>query len=84
MKKTDKQIKKKISKDMKISDIINTYPEVVELLATEWGFHCVSCFFSSFDTLEQGAKIHGITGKDLNLMVKMCNEIIQNGSSITS
>ncbi len=68
---------KKITGKMKISEIIQKYPEVVNFLAIEWGFHCVSCFFAGYDTFEQGAKIHGIEGKDFKMMLKMCNELIK-------
>ena len=73
---------KKISQFMKITKktnlglIAQTYPELAELLMTEYGLHCVGCFASGFDTLEEGAKIHGYDDADIEKMVKRLNSLV--------
>jgi hybrid cluster-associated redox disulfide protein len=55
---------KKITKDMKIEEVIKKYPESVEVFAKR-GFHCIGCVAASFESIEQGAEAHGIDVDDL-------------------
>ena len=54
----------KITKDMTISEILAKKPEAGEILAKH-GFHCVGCPMSQMETLEIGAKAHGVDVKKL-------------------
>ena len=54
-------------------DAIMKYPEIAAVL-TGYGLHCVGCHFSSIDTIQSGAKIHGFSDEELNLMLKDVNE----------
>jgi hybrid cluster-associated redox disulfide protein len=71
-----------IDKNIKIEEIVTYYPEVIELLVIEYGFHCIGCHFSSFETLEEGAQVHGITGEDLKKLIEelkaIANKAITN------
>lgn len=53
------------------------YPEIVEFLTIEYGLHCVGCFIAEFETLEEGAVVHGILGDDFEDMLKLVNEKAQ-------
>ncbi len=64
--------KNKITKDMKIVDIIEKKPEAAELFF-ETGLGCAGCAFSSFESLEQGALGHGMTEEDVEIIVKRLN-----------
>lgn len=68
--------KHKISTDILISELSNQYPEVVNFLIYEYGFHCVGCFISEFETLEEGAQVHGIIGEDFVEMMDRIERII--------
>lgn len=48
----------KITKDMIIQDVVLEYPESMEVFF-EYGIHCVGCGNSMFETVEEGAKLHG-------------------------
>ena len=74
-KRSKKKTKILIKKDIPIAEMVKLYPNVVDMLVTEWGFHCVSCYISNFETLEEGARTHGIVGDDFKVMLKMSNEI---------
>jgi len=52
--------KVKIDPDMRISELLEKYPELADVLVQEYGLHCVNCYISDFDTLREGASIHGI------------------------
>lgn len=56
-----------------MADIVEKSPKAVELLA-EYGLHCLSCFANQFDTLGQGALIHGYTDEEIDDIIKEVNE----------
>ena len=61
-----------ITKDMKIEEVIQKYPETVEVFMTN-GFHCLGCAASNFESIEDGAAVHGI---DADKFVKELNDKI--------
>jgi len=65
-----------IDPKMPMAELVETYPEIIEPLTYDYGLHCVSCIISDFDTLEEGAIIHGIEGEDLIDMIKDLEKII--------
>ena len=62
----------KITKEMGIMDIVQNYPETVEVFQ-KVGMGCIGCAAAHFENLEAGAKVHGI---DIDAMVDAMNEII--------
>ena len=67
-------VKKLITKDMLLDDIVIKYPETAVILMG-YGLHCIGCIISGFETLEQGAKTHGLTEEEIKLMLKDVNTI---------
>jgi hybrid cluster-associated redox disulfide protein len=67
-----------ITRDMNLGEVVFKYPEAAEVL-TDYGLSCVGCFASSFDTIEQGAKIHQLSDEELDEMLERINEVIQHG-----
>ncbi len=63
----------KISKEMKIEEIIKKYPKTIEVFL-EYNFHCIGCAAASFESLEQGALAHGI---DVQKLVNDLNKAIE-------
>jgi len=67
----------KIKADMLIAEIVECFPEVVDYLVNEYEFHCISCVLAGFESLEEGAQAHEITGKEFqNLLVEL-NKLIK-------
>ena len=66
----------KISKNTLINSLLEKHPEAAEILMG-YGLHCVGCHFSSFDTLEDGAMMHGLSDEDVELMLKDVNSVLQ-------
>lgn len=64
-----------ITKDTPVKELIDEHPDVQEILM-EYGLHCAGCSFSEFDTLEDGAMMHGLDDEDMDLMIKDVNEIV--------
>lgn len=58
-----------IDKNSNLAELIEKYPEANEMLF-EYGLYCGACFASGFDTLEQGAQLHGMTPDDVDELVQ--------------
>lgn len=54
----------KINKEMIIMDVVQEYPETMEVFF-EYGIHCVGCSNAMFETIEQGAELHGFNIDEL-------------------
>ena len=63
-----------ITKDMGILDVVQQYPETVEVFG-QLGFGCLGCAAARFENLEAGAKVHGF---DPDELVAKLNEAIIN------
>ena len=59
-----------VTKDINIRELVEKHPKSIAVLMKH-GFHCLGCVAAQFETLEQGAKAHGI---DVNELVKDINE----------
>lgn len=67
-----------ITKDMNLGEVVFKYPEAAEVL-TDYGLSCVGCFASSFDSIEQGAKVHQLSDEELDEMLARINEVVNFG-----
>jgi len=79
--KTKPNIKKrgdKITKDMNLGEVVIAHPILAEVLL-DYGLHCVGCFANSFDTIEMGSKVHGMTDQEIDEMVVRLNEVLETG-----
>lgn len=65
-----------IKKNIPINDLINNHPDVIPVLMG-YGLHCVGCSFASHDTLETGAKMHGMNEEEVEMMIKDVNVTIK-------
>lgn len=63
---------KKITKEMSIIEIVQTYPETIEVFARH-GLGCIGCAAARYENLEAGARVHGI---DPDKLVSEINEAI--------
>lgn len=66
-----------ITKTINLGELSNTYPELVEVLVNDYGLHCVGCMAAAFETLEEGARAHGFSDKEIEKMVKELNNKIK-------
>lgn len=65
-----------IKRSSLISDISKKSPRAIELL-TEYGLSCANCFLNQFDNIESGAKLHGMTDSEIDIMIKEINEVLK-------
>lgn len=62
----------KITKDMGITEAVQKYPETIEVFM-QFGMGCIGCAAASFESIEEGAMVHGI---DPDEIVAKLNEAI--------
>jgi hybrid cluster-associated redox disulfide protein len=55
---------KKITKDMILGEVARKHPETVNVFL-EYGLPCAMCHLAFHETIEEGAKSHGIDVKKL-------------------
>ncbi len=67
----------KITKNMNISQIIQKHPETAKILMKH-GFHCIGCHVASMETLEQGARAHGMKPAEVDAIVDEMNRLVEN------
>lgn len=60
-----------ITKEMSLFDVLQKYPEAREVFKKH-GMHCVDCMGSRQETVEAGAKMHGI---NLDILLKELNAL---------
>jgi hybrid cluster-associated redox disulfide protein len=63
----------KITGDMKIEEIVAEFPQTIGVFF-QYGLGCVGCHAASFESLAEGAMMHGI---DLDAMLKDLNELVK-------
>ncbi len=67
----------KINKATSIGQLIEENPEMNEVLY-EYGLYCGNCFAASFDTLEEGAKSHGLEDEEIEELIQELNKKMKN------
>lgn len=65
--------KPKITKEMTIGELLDKYPDAAQVL-WEKGLMCVMCHLAKDETLEAGAKAHGI---NVNELIEELNKVIK-------
>jgi hybrid cluster-associated redox disulfide protein len=76
-----KSTKKKITnvtKETNLAELVMEYPDTAEILL-DFGLHCVGCFASSFDTIEMGARVHGMSDSEITELIERLNEVVIYG-----
>ena len=64
------KVRKMITKDMSFGEVMSMFPQTAPVFS-RYGMHCIGCAISAFETIEQGAKAHGI---NVNKFVDNLNE----------
>lgn len=75
--KEKKATETKITKEIKIGDLMVNYPQAVEILFEE-GIHCLGCGAAHFESLEDGLKAHGKSDHEIEEIVKKLNKAVSN------
>ena len=65
----------KITRKTNIAKLISEYPDTADVLLA-FGLHCVGCFASQFDTIEEGAKVHQMLDEEIDEMIDELNAVV--------
>lgn len=69
-----------VTKDMTMGEIIEKYPYAADIMAS-YGLHCTGCHVNLFESLESGARGHGMPEEQINELLKAVNKAVaENGS----
>jgi hybrid cluster-associated redox disulfide protein len=66
----------KITKTMTFAEILSVCPAAPEIFAG-YGMHCIGCHLSPVESLEEGAKAHGISEAKIAEMVAKLNKSME-------
>jgi len=66
----------KIKKSMKLGEIVEKYPGTIEVFF-KYNLQCAGCYAAGFESLEEGAKAHGIKGKKFEELLKELNKVAE-------
>lgn len=64
-----------IHKDLTIDEVISRFPETYEVLLG-YGLHCIGCYVSAYETLEEGLMTHGFDKKEIGKIISELNKVI--------
>ena len=70
-------MKKKINEKMNISEILEICPKAGEVMA-EQGMGCFGCMMIQVESLQDGAKAHGMSEEEIKKLVKKINQLIND------
>ncbi len=68
-------VSEKINKDMTLGEIVAKHPQAARVMLS-YGLHCIGCHVATWETLEQGAKAHGLNDEQVQQMVDEINKTI--------
>lgn len=66
-----------LTKDANIAQVQKECPGAIEMLL-DYGLNCANCFLNQFDTVEGGAKLHGMTEAEIDRMVEEINIVLKD------
>lgn len=76
MKKASRTKIPDVDASMNVMEIIALHPGAADILAA-YGLHCFQCAFNTLDSLESGAKSHGLSDTDIENMVTDIEELLR-------
>ncbi len=71
--------KQLITKEMTLGEVLIKYPSAVEIML-KYGLHCIGCHVAATESIEQGARGHGMGDEEIDEMVEEMNERAQKES----
>jgi len=64
----------KITKDMTFAELLEK-KESAGLVLSKRGFHCIGCIMASGESIEEGAKVHGLSDKEIDELIDELNSL---------
>jgi hybrid cluster-associated redox disulfide protein len=67
---------KMVTKKITFAKLLEKYPQAAEILLGA-GLHCFGCALAAEESLEQGARAHGLTDKEIDKLMEKINKGIK-------
>jgi len=67
---------------MMIAEILERRPELSDVLVEKHGLHCAACPMGRMESLEDGARAHGMSDKEITKMMKDLNGEVLGGKKV--
>lgn len=64
------------TREMLIGELVQQFPKAAFVMQ-QYGFHCAGCAISQYETLEQGARTHGMSDEELDEMLEDLNLFLE-------
>ena len=58
-----------ITKTMTFGELLSEYPQAGRVLA-EKGLHCIGCHIAVSESVEDGARVHGLSDAEIDAMIE--------------
>ena len=68
---------------MTIGEVVAKYPQAVEIML-DYGLHCIGCHVSPYETIEGGAKGHGMSEQETAQMLETINKTVSKSEQLRS
>jgi hybrid cluster-associated redox disulfide protein len=66
----------KVTKKMTLGETVTKHPEAAEIMMG-YGLHCIGCHVAAWESIEDGAKGHGLNDKQIDEMVEKINKAVE-------
>ncbi len=66
----------KISRKTALGEVAARFPAAVPVMLSK-GMHCIGCHVAAFETVEQGAKAHGMSSEQIDLLLDEMNKAVR-------
>lgn len=63
----------RIRRDMTLGEIVSRFPGAAEIMMN-YGLHCVGCHVAAWESLEEGARAHGMSEAEIEEMLNELNK----------
>ena len=60
---------REITKTMTFGELLAEYPQAGRVLAAK-GLHCIGCHIAVSESVEDGARVHGLSDADIDAMIE--------------
>ncbi|MBN2067944.1 MAG: DUF1858 domain-containing protein [Candidatus Diapherotrites archaeon] len=71
-----KKTGKKIERSTTLGEIVKDFPDALPVML-EHGLHCVGCHVAAFETVEEGAKVHGMSEEQVDALIGEMNNAVK-------
>lgn len=69
----------KVNRTDNLGKVAQEHPEAAKVML-DYGLHCVGCFANQFDSVEVGAKLHGMSDQEIEEMLQEINRSVKSAS----